>query len=307
MRTHQAALVTFGSLVTALLASAAFGDDSLKVALVAAGGITAWNAFGRHVPVAGIPMMGLAHAGVMFIPWPGQPCTLPACIVFGLAVANGALIHIRSGKRPLIDRPAAALLSALSALVIGGLWMLGRQRGMPRWPDDASPLSALWLLAPLLGFAWLVRAAARAQRDEDSLLLLQRVTGIGQANGHQIAPRQFEAPDPRCAVHGFPGLAQPFCLATEAPGARQCRKPQHQHQPLLADRDRVANRVGQGHRAKRFDWQGGRHFGGATHAWPSGNTPSNNNGLWQPIRPEGEVASPRARHSERRQRAASLQ
>jgi hypothetical protein len=174
MRTHQAALVTFGSLVTALLASAAFGDDSLKVALVAAGGITAWNAFGRHVPVAGIPMMGLAHAGVMFIPWPGQPCTLPACIVFWLAAANGALIHIRSGKRPLIDRPAAALLSALSALVIGGLWMLGRQRGMPLWPDDASPLSALWLLAPLLGFAWLVRAAARAQRDEDSLLLLQR-------------------------------------------------------------------------------------------------------------------------------------
>lgn len=37
MRTPQAALVTFGSLITALLASLAFGDDSLHVALLAAG------------------------------------------------------------------------------------------------------------------------------------------------------------------------------------------------------------------------------------------------------------------------------
>ena len=59
MRTPQAALVTFGSLVAALLASACFGDDALHVALLAAAGIVAWNAVGRHIPWLGIPMMGL--------------------------------------------------------------------------------------------------------------------------------------------------------------------------------------------------------------------------------------------------------
>ena len=104
MRTPHAALVTFGSLVTALLASVAFGDDSLHVALLAAAGIVAWNTVGRHIPWLGIPMMGLAHAGVMFIPWPGQPFTLPACLVFTQAVVTGTLLHQRSGKRPAIDQ-----------------------------------------------------------------------------------------------------------------------------------------------------------------------------------------------------------
>jgi hypothetical protein len=174
MGTRQAALVTFGSLVTALLSSAAFGDDSLKVALLAAAGITAWNAMGRHVPAAGIPMMGLAHAGVMFIPWPGQPLTLPACLVFLQAVATGALIHQRSGKRPAIDRTTGALLVAAAICCATGLVLLGRDRGMPSWPFGDSPLAALWLAIPLAGFLWLIRTAASEPRAEDSLLRLQR-------------------------------------------------------------------------------------------------------------------------------------
>lgn len=174
MRTHHAALVTFGSLVTALLASASFGDDSLKVALLAAGGLTAWNALGRHVPAAGLPMMGLAHAGVMFIPWPGQPLTLPACLVFVQAVVTGTLLHQRSGKRPAIDRGTGALLALFSIAAVVGLMLLGRQRGAPPWPSTESPSSAAWLLIPLAGFAWLVRAASLESRAEDSLLLLQR-------------------------------------------------------------------------------------------------------------------------------------
>jgi uncharacterized integral membrane protein len=174
MRTHHAALVTFGSLVTALIASASFGDDSLKVALLAAGGVTAWNAFGRHVPAAGLPMMGLAHAGVMFIPWPAQPFTLPACVVFVQAVVTGTLIHQRSGKRPAIDRNTGMLLIALSAAAAVGLALLARYRGAPIWPAFAAPTAAAWLLIPLGGFAWLVRAASIESRPEESLMLLQR-------------------------------------------------------------------------------------------------------------------------------------
>jgi len=174
MRTHHAALVTFGSLVTALIASASFGDDSLKVALLAAGGVTAWNAFGRHVPAAGLPMMGLAHAGVMFIPWPAQPFTLPACLVFIQAVITGTLIHQRSGKRPSIDRTTGMLLLALSAAAAVGLALLARHRDAPIWPALTAPITAAWLLIPLGGFAWLVRAASIESRPEESLMLLQR-------------------------------------------------------------------------------------------------------------------------------------
>jgi uncharacterized integral membrane protein len=174
MRTHHAALVTFGSLVTALIASASFGDDSLKVALLAAGGVTAWNAFGRHVPAAGLPMMGLAHAGVMFIPWPAQPFTLPACVLFVQAVVTGTLIHQRSGKRPAIDRNTGMLLIALSAAAAVGLALLARYRDAPIWPAFAAPTAAAWLLIPLGGFAWLVRAASIESRPEESLMLLQR-------------------------------------------------------------------------------------------------------------------------------------
>jgi 4-hydroxybenzoate polyprenyltransferase len=120
MRTPHAALVTFGSLVTALLASVAFGDDALHVALLAAAGIVAWNTVGRHIPWLGIPMMGLAHAGVMFIPWPGQPFTLPACLVFAQAVVTGTLLHQRSGKRPAIDQRTVVGL-VLIALGAGAL------------------------------------------------------------------------------------------------------------------------------------------------------------------------------------------
>jgi 4-hydroxybenzoate polyprenyltransferase len=174
MRTHHAALVTFGSLVTALIASATFGDDSLKVALLAAGGVTAWNAFGRHVPAAGLPMMGLAHAGVMFIPWPAQPFTLPACLVFIQAVVTGTLIHQRSGKRPSIDRTTGLTLAVTSLATTIGIALLARHRGAPIWPADESLVAAAWLAIPLGGFAWLVRAASIESKADESLMLLQR-------------------------------------------------------------------------------------------------------------------------------------
>jgi len=119
-------------------------------------------------------MMGLAHAGVMFIPWPAQPFTLPACLVFIQAVITGTLIHQRSGKRPSIDRTTGMLLLALSAAAAVGLVLLARARDASIWPAFAAPIAAAWLLIPLGGFAWLVRAASIESRPEESLMLLQR-------------------------------------------------------------------------------------------------------------------------------------
>jgi hypothetical protein len=174
MRTPHAALVTFGSLVTALLASVAFGDDALHVALLAAAGIVAWNTVGRHIPWLGIPMMGLAHAGVMFIPWPGQPFTLPACLVFAQAVVTGTLLHQRSGKRPAIDQRTVVGLVLIAVACVAGLVALGLKRDAPAWP----PPHAAWLgVFPIIGmgwFVWLLRGAIVEPMAPESNLLLQR-------------------------------------------------------------------------------------------------------------------------------------
>jgi hypothetical protein len=174
MRTSQAALITFGSLVTALLASAAFGDDSLRTALLAAAGLVAWNLLGRHVPAVGIPMMGLAHAGAMFIPWPGQPFTLPAAVLFVQATVTGTLAHRRLGKRPALDTQGLALMSLLSAACVVGLVWLQSSRAADTWP----PPERLWLATfPLLAvawFGWLLRAAALAPAGDQVALLLHR-------------------------------------------------------------------------------------------------------------------------------------
>ncbi len=174
MRTPHAALVTFGSLLTALMASAAFGDDSLRVALLAAAGIVVWNTGGRHVPALGIPMMGLAHAGVMFIPWPGQPFTLPACLVFTQAVVSGALLHQRTGKRPALTQRSAAALALFAGVCVTGLVALGERRGLFEGPDAWQPIGGLLPAAALLWFGWQVRVAAMQGAPEDSALALHR-------------------------------------------------------------------------------------------------------------------------------------
>ena len=174
MRTPHAALVTFGSLLTALMASAAFGDDSLRVALLAAAGIVVWNTGGRHVPALGIPMMGLAHAGVMFIPWPGQPFTLPACLVFTQAVVSGALLHQRTGKRPALTQRSAAALALFAGVCVTGLVALGDRRGLFEGPGAWEPVGGVLPTAALIWFVWQVRVAAMQSAPEDSALALHR-------------------------------------------------------------------------------------------------------------------------------------
>lgn len=174
MRTPHATLVTFGSLLTALMASAAFGDDSLRVALLAAAGIVVWNTGGRHVPALGIPMMGLAHAGVMFIPWPDQPFTLPACLVFVQAVVCGALLHQRTGKRPALTQRSAAALSLFATACAAGLVALAGRRGLFEGPGAWEPVGALLPGAAMAWFGWQVRMAVLQGAPEDSALALQR-------------------------------------------------------------------------------------------------------------------------------------
>ena len=226
MRTPHAALVTFGSLVTALLASLAFGDDALHVALLATAGIVVWNTAGRHVPAIGIPMMGLAHAGVMFIPWPGQPFTLPAAVVLVQAVITGTLLHVRSGKRPPLTPRAIVLLAVAASASVIGLVALGVRRGVPTWP----PADAPWMAAPpllaLAWFAWLARAAAAEPLPEESSLSLQRaVVAAPPATaaawclslGHPIAAAAFAGTAAACWSLAY--LAREVTAMLSAPPA----------------------------------------------------------------------------------------
>ncbi len=174
MRTPHAALITFGSLVTALLAAAVFGDDSLRTALLAAAGLVVWNLVGRHLPALGIPMMGLAHAGAMFIPWPGQPFTLPATLLFVQATLTGTLAHRRLAKRPTLDTQGTLLLTMLALACVAGLVWLQWRRGAGEWPAPDRPWLGLFPLLAIAWFAWLLRAAALAPAREDAALLLHR-------------------------------------------------------------------------------------------------------------------------------------
>lgn len=226
MRTPHAALVTFGSLLTALLASLAFGDDALHVALLAAAGIVVWNTAGRHVPAIGIPMMGLAHAGVMFIPWPAQPFTLPATLVLAQAVITGALVHARSGKRPPLTPRTALLLIAVASLSVVALAALAVRRGMSAWPPPDAPWMALPPLVALGWFVWLVRAAATESLAEESQLLLQRaVVATPPATaaawclslGHPVAAAAFAGTAVACWLLAY--LAREVTAMLSAPPA----------------------------------------------------------------------------------------
>lgn len=226
MRTPQAALVTFGSLVTALLASLAFGDDALHVALLAAAGIVVWNTGGRHVPAIGLPMMGLAHAGVMFIPWPGQPFTLPAALVLVQAVIAGTVLHVRSGKRPPLTPRATALLGLAAIVSVAGLFALGERRGFAGWPPDDAPWMGVPPLLALGWFVWLVRGAVTEIMPEESMLSLQRAVVAAPpamaaswclSLGHPVAASAFAGTAAACWLLAY--LAREVTAMLSAPPA----------------------------------------------------------------------------------------
>jgi hypothetical protein len=142
LTTPQATLLTFLALFASVVAANMFGEASVRVALFTATGISLWNMMGRFVPAVGLLMLGLAQAGSLFIPWFGQPFTLPASLILVQTIVTGALLHRVQEKRPRLDRSATALLTALTALAVAGLAWIADRRGAGEWPGESPWLGA---------------------------------------------------------------------------------------------------------------------------------------------------------------------
>lgn len=171
-------------------------------------------------------MMGLAHAGVMFIPWPAQPFTLPAAVVLMQAVITGTLLHVRGGKRPPLTPRAVGLLVAVATLSVIGLVALGVRRGLPAWPPADAPWVAVPPLVALAWFAHLARRAASEPLPEESSLLLQRAVVAAPpataaawclSMGHPVAAAAFAGTAATCWLLAY--LAREVSAMLSAPRA----------------------------------------------------------------------------------------
>ncbi|MCE9619284.1 MAG: hypothetical protein K8R92_05200 [Planctomycetes bacterium] len=177
LTTPQATLLTFCALFASMVGANMFGESSVRVAIFTAFGIAMWNAMGRFVPAVGLLMLGLAQAGSFFIPWMGQPFTLPASLILVQTIATGSLLHKVLEKRPRLDRSATILLAFLAAAAIAGLAWLSIRRGAAEWPEGDA-WRTLPPIAAMAIFAWQSTRALAARDANETAGLLGRAAAM---------------------------------------------------------------------------------------------------------------------------------
>lgn len=148
----QAAVVTVGSLIIAILASVAFDMGAVFLTLVVAAGLLFYNATGKYIPAVGVVTLGLIHAAHMFIPNIVLEFTLPVWLVMTHAMVIAAVVHVLEDKRPRITRRTIAILLfgwlSWSAVVLGLGWM----RAGALLPEAVSLLDLLYPAVAVVGF-----------------------------------------------------------------------------------------------------------------------------------------------------------
>jgi len=163
VRSGQAAVVTLGALLVAMVAAAAFGTAGILLTALAAAGILFYDAAGKHVPAMGLLVIGLVHAVHMLIPNHELTFTLPVWLAATHAVVVATALHLLEDKRPaLTPRAIAALVVGWigwSALLLGRSWWQAGEGGF--WPASLTMGGLAWPLLAVAGFAWFVRRKTR--------------------------------------------------------------------------------------------------------------------------------------------------
>lgn len=150
IRSVQAVVVSLASLLASLAASVTFGTGGLILAVIVAGMLLLYNSAAKHVPYAGLVIIGLASAATMLIPNSQCTFTLPAWLTMTHGTVIATLVYVLEDKRPAITARAGVLAGLgwlfWSAVIIGfgvarspdsGYWPEGSQAWAPLLPTVA--------------------------------------------------------------------------------------------------------------------------------------------------------------------------
>ena len=94
VRAGHAVVVTLGSLLIAMVASAIFGTAGIVLTALAAAGILFYDAAAKHIPSVGLLVIGLVHAVHMLIPNHQLTFTLPLWLAMTHATAVAAALYL---------------------------------------------------------------------------------------------------------------------------------------------------------------------------------------------------------------------
>lgn len=182
VRSGQAAVMTLGALLMAMVASSAFGAAGIVLTSLAAAGILAYDAAGKHIPAMGLLTIGIVHAVHMFVPNHQLTFTLPIWMVMTHATAVAVALHLLERKRPALTPRAVAAAAlgwlAVSAAILGASWWQAAPQGF--WPPGLTLLSLGWPLLSVAAFLLLVRRKLRWLPPASAAEKLRRYASIWQ-------------------------------------------------------------------------------------------------------------------------------
>lgn len=159
VRVGQAAVLTLGALLVAMVTSAAFGTAGIVLTALVAAGILFYDAAGKHVPAVGLVVIGLVHAVHMLIPNHQLTFMLPVWLSMTHATAVATAIYLLEEKRPLLTPRAGAALAAgwvawSAAILLAGWWQ-SDSGGF--WPESLTSGGMAWPVLAVVGFLWIAR------------------------------------------------------------------------------------------------------------------------------------------------------
>ena len=157
IRLGQAAVVTVGALMVAVVGGNALGTWALWMTLLTGAAILFYNATGRFIPSVGVVTIGLIHAAHMLIPNHQITLTLPVWLVMTHAMVIAIAVHRLEDKRPRLSRRALVAIAfgwvTWSTLLLGA----GVLRSGRIWPEHLSLLNLFFPMCAVIGFlavAW---------------------------------------------------------------------------------------------------------------------------------------------------------
>ena len=193
IRTSSAALVSFASLMLAVVCSSVLGEAALVLTVAVSAGILFYDAVAKHIPSLGIAVVGLVHAANMFIPNWTLTFTLPVWWSMSHAVAVAASVHRIEDKRPYFGTKRILTLVAAwifwSAVLLGGGALASSGSAGGFWPQvsegdrilGSGPVGLLWPALSLAGFLLVVRAKVAGQPAAIATEKLRRYGAMWQA------------------------------------------------------------------------------------------------------------------------------
>lgn len=173
MRMETAIAVIAGSLMVSVLGASALGTDAVLMAVLTACAIMFHEAAAKHVPSAGLVLLGLIYAAHMGLANMSLRFVWPVWLAMTHALAVGAITHRLADRRPA--------LSGMTLVVAGAGWVFwscvvlgfGWYRTGSLWPAEVDPKALLWIGALVVGFIaiawWKWRTSRSGRRAADRI------------------------------------------------------------------------------------------------------------------------------------------